>query len=120
MVCRGSDLKSRRGDGTLVLIIFDFVVRRLIVLGGTFGFGRGAFRRQLLRLLLVKIALDSVEDTVDELGGFVSRKATGNFQRFIDRYGAGRGFEKEFVDGEPENIAIDDGHARDAPVLGAL
>ena len=87
-----------------------FVMRRC------FGFFR---LHNLLRLLLVEISLDGIEYAVDELRGFVSREATRDLERFIDCYGAWCRFVKKLVDGEAQDVAIDDRHARDAPVFGA-
>src|SRR6266545_2148621 len=54
----------------------------------------------LLWLLLIQVALDGVENTVD------GDRARG---RFV----------KEFVDGKAKNIAVDNRHAGNAPVFRA-
>src|SRR5258705_12514564 len=84
-----------------------------IGIGSSVGFHLNLFRLRedmLLRLLLVKVALDCVQDTVDELSGLVRRKPAGNFQSFVDCYRAGCGFVKELIDSKSENIAVDDRH----------
>ena len=81
------------------------------------GFSRG--RAFTLRSLLIQITLDGVEDAVDELGRFESREAARYFERFIYRDGARGGFVKKLVNGEPEDVPIDRGHAVDAPMLSA-
>src|SRR5437762_2609401 len=73
----------------------------------------------LLRLFLIKIALDGVEDAVDELGCFVSGEPSRDFQGFVDGDSARSGFVEEFVDGESQDVAIDDRHAGYAPMFGA-
>src|ERR1041385_739378 len=73
----------------------------------------------LLRLLFVEVSLDGVENAVDELRGFVRREAACDLESFVDRYRARRWLVKKFVDGEAQDIAIDDGHTRDTPVFGA-
>src|SRR5436305_3041562 len=78
------------------------------------------FRRDVfLWMLFVEVALDGIEDAVDELCGFVGREATGDFERFVDGDGARRRLMQEFIDGEAQDVAINDSHARDAPVLSA-
>ena len=61
-----------------------------------------------LRLFLIEIAFDGVQNAVDELGSFEGRKAAGDFERFVDGHGARSGFVKKFVNGEPEDVAIDE------------
>src|SRR5262249_49754855 len=70
-----------------------------------------------LWLLFVEVALDGVEDAVDELCGFVGREAASDFERLVDGYGARRRFVEKLVHCQAQNIAIDDGHARNAPVF---
>src|ERR1700741_107465 len=70
-----------------------------------------------LRLFLVEIALYGVEDAVDELGSFVSGKAAGNFECFIDCDSARRWFVQKFINRETQDIAINDRHSRNAPVF---
>ena len=72
-----------------------------------------------LRLLLVEVALDGVEDAVYELCCFVSGKTAGNLECLVDCNCARRGFVKKLVHGEAQDIAIDNCHSRDAPVFGA-
>jgi hypothetical protein len=76
-------------------------------------------RDYFLRMLLVQVSLDGVEDAVDELRRLVGGEAPGDFERFVDGDGARRRLVQELVDGQPQDIAIDDGHTRDAPVLCA-
>src|SRR5437660_10790925 len=72
------------------------------------------FRRRF-----IKIALDGVEDSVDELRGLVRGKSAGDFEGLIYRYGARRGLVQELVNSETQDVAIHQRHARDAPVFGA-
>ena len=65
----------------------------------------------LLRLLFVEVAFDGVENAVDELGRFVSREAARDLECFVDSDSAWRRLVQKFVDGEAQDIAIDDGHA---------
>jgi hypothetical protein len=85
-----------------------------IAVGCFFGFTR----RFTFRRFLVEVALNRVQDSVYELRGFVGREAASNFQRFINRDCARCRFVQEFVNRESEHIAINEGHAIDAPVLG--
>src|SRR5688572_488472 len=73
----------------------------------------------LLRLLLVEVAFDGVENAVDKLRSFVSGKTARNLEGFVDCDGARRRLVKKFVDGEAQDVAIDDGHAGDTPVFGS-
>src|SRR6266404_7824531 len=94
----------------LIRVLFGFRLRFSLGLS----FGR---IDMLLRLLLIQIALDGVEDAVDELGGFVSREAAGNFESFVDGDGARCRLVQKLINGKPQNIAIDDRHTRNAPVF---
>src|SRR5258707_14581458 len=71
-----------------------------IGIGSSVGFHLNLFRLRediLLRLLLVKVALDCVQDTVDELSGLVRRKPAGKFLNFVVCYVRGGGFGKERI-----------------------
>src|SRR5829696_5227301 len=72
-----------------------------------------------LRALAVEVALDGVEDAVDELRGLVGREAARDLQRLVDGDRARRLLVEELVDGHAQDVPVHDGHARDAPVLGA-
>ena len=69
--------------------------------------------------LLIQVTLDGVEDAVDELGRFECREAARYFESLVYRDGARGGFVKKLVNGEPEDVPIDGGHAIDAPMLSA-
>src|SRR5262249_10961594 len=69
---------------------------------------------------IFEIALDGVEYAVDKLCRLVSRETPCNLERFVDGYRlGGLWLEKKFVDCEPDEVAVDDCHARDAPMLSA-
>ena len=77
--------------------------------------------RLLIHFWQPEIVFDAVEDSVDELGGFVGREFLGNFQRFIDDDGAGRAaVGQELVDGQPQDVTVDRRHPAEAPVLRVL
>ena len=65
----------------------------------------------LLRLLLVEVAFNRVEDSVDKLGGFVGGETAGDFQGFVNCDRAWRWFVEKLVNGQAQDIAIDYGHA---------
>src|SRR5437868_7758002 len=67
----------------------------------------------------IEIALNRVENAVDELSCFVSRETARDFQSFVDRDRPRRRFLQKFVNREAEQIAIDQRHPRDAPMFGA-
>ena len=60
-----------------------------------------------------------VEDAVDELRGFVSGKATRDFERLVDGNRARRRLVKEFINGKAKDVAIHGRHPIDTPMLGA-
>ena len=70
-----------------------------------------------LRLLFVEIAFDRVENSVNKLRGFVGREAASYFECFVYGDSARCRFVKEFVNCQPQNISIDNGHSRDAPMF---
>lgn len=64
------------------------------------------------------MAAEGVEDAVDEADALIGGEAAGEFDGFIDDDGSwGIGVD-HLVGGDPEDIAVDVGHAGDAPVLG--
>ncbi|MND00347.1 hypothetical protein D3C83_189260 [compost metagenome] len=64
-----------------------------------------------MRLLLVEVSLYGIKNAVDELSGLVGRKATSDFEGFINRDRAWSWFVKKLVNGEAEDVAINDCHA---------
>ena len=67
-----------------------------------------------------EIALYRVENTVDELCGLKRRKSPCYLQSFVDDDGSWSiRFEKEFVDGQAKDVAVDHRHARYTPVFGS-
>jgi hypothetical protein len=60
-----------------------------------------------------------VEDSVEEVDGLGGSIAAGYFETLVDDDGPwGHGVFEEFGDGCAKEVAVDDGHALDAPVLG--
>jgi hypothetical protein len=69
--------------------------------------------------LRFELARYRVKYTVDELNGFRSGEATGDFQRFIDDDRAwGLGKTEEFGDSGAQDVAINGSHTFQAPVFG--
>ena len=66
---------------------------------------------------MVEGAIDGVEDAVDEGDGVVAGVAAGELEGFVDDDGGGEGALHEFKDSEAEDVAIDGGHAFEAPML---
>lgn len=66
----------------------------------------------------IESAIDGIENAVDEADGVVAGEAAGEFERFINDDGGSEGALHELKDGEAEDVAIDAGHAIEAPVLG--
>jgi hypothetical protein len=63
--------------------------------------------------------LEAVEDAVDEAGGLGGAVAFGEFEGFVDGDLDGDIVAVvHFVDAEAEDVAIDGGHAVEAPVFG--
>src|ERR1700729_2228671 len=68
--------------------------------------------------LLEKVAGDSVEDSVEEGDGLGCGIAAGDVEGLVDDDGCGSvGKAEHLGDGGAEEVAVDDGHALDAPVL---
>jgi len=68
-----------------------------------------------------EFAAYGVEDAVEELDAFGSGVAAGDFEGFVDDYrGGGFGEAEHFGYGGAEEVAVNHGHALDAPVLGVL
>ena len=67
--------------------------------------------------LVLEIELNGVEDAVDELSSFEGRKATGYLKSFVDDNGMWGVFKKELVNGKAKNVAVDNGHSFDTPML---
>src|SRR5260370_21977031 len=62
---------------------------------------------------------DGVDDPVEEVDGFGGGVATADFEGFVDDDGGGSVGEADHLgDGGADEVAVDDGHALDAPVLG--
>ena len=74
--------------------------------------------KRLGEALLEEVAGDGVEDAVEEVDGLGSGVAAGDFEGLVDDDGDGGVGEAEHLgDGGAEQVAVDDGHALDAPVL---
>jgi len=68
-----------------------------------------------------QVAFYGIEDSVYELSCFERREAPRYFESFVYHYGLGSvGFVEKLVDGEPEDVSVDNCHALDSPILGAL
>src|SRR5580704_15381292 len=80
----------------------------------------GLLRRKVSReARLQQIAGDSVEDSVEEVDGLWGGISAAYFERFVDDDGGGGvGVADHRGDGGADEVAVDDGHAFDAPVLG--
>ncbi len=66
-----------------------------------------------------EVAGDGVEDSVEEVDGFGGGVATADFEGFVDDDGGGSVGEADHLgDGGADEVAVNDGHALDAPVLG--
>jgi len=81
--------------------------------------------KRLAKLLFVggglrfEFAGYGVENAIDELDGFGSGEAASDFERFVDDDRARRlGEAEEFGDSGAQDIAIDGGHAFEAPMFG--
>ncbi len=72
-----------------------------------------------MRLDFGKLFADRVKNTVDKDSGLVAAVSFGDFNGLVDddrrRYEL---FLEELEHGDPQDIAVDDGHPRDPPVLG--
>src|SRR5258708_7053159 len=87
---------------------------------GCAGWAVGVARRKLLRqTLLEQIAGDGVEDSVEEVDGLGGGVAAAYFEGLVnDDGGGGVGVADHLGDGSADEVAVDDSHALDAPVLG--
>src|ERR1700722_16336043 len=66
-----------------------------------------------------EVAGYGVEDSVEEVDGLGGGVAAGYFEGLVDDDGGGGGGGAEHVgDGGADEVAVDDGHALDTPVLG--
>src|SRR5580704_6235374 len=66
-----------------------------------------------------EVAGDGVEDSVEEVDGLWGGVAAADFEGFVDDDGGRSVGEAEHLgDRGTDEVAIDDGHALDAPVLG--
>ena len=81
-------------------------------------FGRfGRFGRDQIT---IKIALDRVEDTIDELRRLAGRESAGNLERLVDRDGLWCArLEEKFEYRHPKQVPVNDRHALDSPVFGS-
>ena len=59
-------------------------------------------------MLLVQVALDGIEDAIDELRCFVGGKAAGDLKRFVDGDGAGRRESRQPAPPGMQRIACSD------------
>src|SRR5687768_2877484 len=65
--------------------------------------------------------VDAVQDSVDEATRLGGPELLGDLDGLVDGDLAGHArLEEQLVDGQPQDVAIDDGHAVQVPVLGAL
>ncbi len=72
-----------------------------------------------MRLDFGKLFADRVKNAVDKDGGLVAAVSLGDFNGLVDD--DRRGYElffEELEHGNPQDIAIHEGHPRDPPVLG--
>src|SRR5262245_49773296 len=68
-----------------------------------------------------QLAMDAIEDPVDEAPGLLGPELLGDLDRLVDGHlGRYLGRAQELVDGQPQDVAIDHGHPLELPVLGAL
>src|SRR3981081_728836 len=73
----------------------------------------------LREALLEEVACDGVENSVEEVDGLGGGVAAADFEGFVDDDGGwGVGVADHLGDGGADEVAVDDGHALDAPVLG--
>src|SRR5260370_23901504 len=73
----------------------------------------------LRQALSEQVAGDGVEDSVEEVDGLGGGVAAADFEGFVnDDGGWGVGEADHLCDGSADEIAVNDGHAFDAPVLG--
>src|SRR5207253_3878619 len=68
-----------------------------------------------------ELLADAVEDAVDEAARLLGTELLCDLERLVDRHlGRHVGRPQELVDALPENVAVHDRHAVEAPVLGEL
>ncbi len=68
--------------------------------------------------LFEEVAGYGVEDSIEEVNGLGGGVAAGNFERLVMTMGAGvLGVLKELGYGSAEEVAVDYGHALEAPIL---
>ena len=69
---------------------------------------------------LLRLLQEPVQNAVHEVRGLPGAEAAGEIHRFVDRDTVRDVGEQDLVGSEPQHVAVGDGHAPQAPILGAF